>query len=521
MTSLTDDAYVGTLHYKQLDPPIKSLEELFITDTLVSKGQVVQLKTNGHIEAISGTDTIAPAFPVAPYQQFVGTGGTPQAHTSVLYTSELQVLIGYENTSSRNVNLVYADIDKTSATPFTFKAPQLIYQAPGTNTLVYQRCILDVDYKDPFTARGVAIWAEAGTGASVGTYIVPWLYTYAGNVLAVGTAPSQLSSSVVDFDATFIYGAGFSLQVWVITGDNLLQSVQLDFGSLIATIQTPSQVVDSSAVNLINPKITDFEGDNGLYVMCYYSNGGIPKGRSIQIDNFPSFTLGAVATNTTSGTLYDITKKSLRSGNNIIYVLCNQSSPGVGFTEWTYDETTASFSVSTSTNVSSGNPAAIEYLVANGTNYLVWFSEAYIVNYPVGGFYNLDTNSNTGFTLVTSSPADFGAIGVIEQDLDIVYAWQGTGDGRACLCNLGDRTTNLNANRIIGIADEDGEIGSRIRVAVLGSVAETNVNTLAPLEDVYVDFNGVISSTPLIGDVNIGRGLTTQDTLLSTNPKSI
>ncbi len=518
MTSLTDDAYVGTLHYKKLEPPVKSLEERFIADTNITKGEVVQLKTNGNIESITGTDIITPAFPVAPFQQFVGTGGTPQAHTSVLYTSELQVLIGYENTSLRNVNLVYGDIDKTATSPFTFKTPKVIYQAPGSNTILYQRSILDADFRDPTSARGVCIWAETGSGATVGTYIVPWIYTYAGNNLAVGTNPTQVSASAIDFDATYINGSAFTDQIWIITSNNLLLLAELDYGSLIATIQSPSQQVDSSLTTLINPRITDYEGNNGLYVMCFYSNGATPLGRSIQIDAYPTFTLGAVGVNTTTGALFHISKK--RDGTKI-YCICNQSSPGVGFTVWDYDESSASFTISTSTNVSSGNPAAIEYLNANGTNYLVWFSEGYISNLPFAGFYNLDTNSNAPFTLTASSPCDFGAIGVIEQDLDIVYAWQGPGDGRAALCNLGNRTTNLNASRIIGIADEDGVIGQQIRVAVLGSVGETNVDTLAPLEDVYVEFDGTISKTPVIGDVRIGKGLTTRDVLLSTEPQTI
>jgi hypothetical protein len=515
MTSLGKHAYVGTLNYEKLVPAVSTIARSFVADTDIQKGRVVQLKSNGNVEEISGNDTIAPQFPVAPYQQFVGTGSTPQAHTSVLYTSELQVLIGYENTAGRNFNLVYADIDKTSANPFTFKPPQLIYQAPGTNTISFQRCILDEDFKDPNTARGVAIYAEAGTGASVGTYIVPWLYTYANNNLAVGTQPAQLSSSVVDFDATFIKGSGFSLQVWVITGDNLLQLVHLDFGSLIGTIDTTKKRVDNTLLNLVNPKITDYEGNEGLYVMCFYSNGGQPKGRSIQIDNFPSSTLGAVALNTTTGTLYDITK---RSKGNDIYLICNQSSPGVGFTKWTYDESTATFSVSISTNVSSGNPASIEYLEANNTNYLVWFSKGYMSNLPFGGFYNLDTASNTGFTLVNSAPADFGAIGVIEQDLDIVYAWTGQGDGRCVLCNLGDRTTNLNADRVIGVANETKKSGERVEVNALGSISEVAGTTLAPLGDTYVDYKGNITQLPDIGEVKIGKAIGENDILLSPNP---
>lgn len=516
MTSLGKNCYVGTLNYKKLVPAVtlSALEKTFVADTNIAEGKVVQLKTNGKIEEISGTETIAPAFPVQPYQQFGGTGTSPGPHTEVLYTSQTQVIISYEDTSARQVALRYADIDKNSTTPFTFKTPVVVYQAPGSNTITYNRSILDADFRDPATARGITLYAEAGTGASVGTYIVCWIYTYASNTIQVGT-PVQVSPNVLDFDATFIPGAGFTNQLWIITGNNLLQLALLDFSALTSTLQTPTQVVDGSLVNLTNPRITPIEGNQGLYVMCFYSNGGVPKGRSIQIDSFPTFTLGAIATNTISGNLYAVTKK--QPGLDI-WVLCNQSSPGVGFTTWSFDESTATFSISTSVNLSSGNPIDIEYLNVAGVNYLVWFSEGYISNLPFAGYYNLDISNNTGFTLTPSAPADFGSIGVIDQDLDMVYAWSGTGDGRVALCNLGDRTTNLDAQKIIGVSTETKVTGEEVKVELLGSVSKvTTASALEPTGEVYVDFEGDISQRPVIGEVVIGKALTTNEALLHTN----
>jgi len=508
MTSLGKNCYVGTLNYKKLVPPVSTLEKAFIADTDIEEGKVVQLKTNGNIEAISGSESVAPAFPIQPYQAFAGTGSGGIKRNSVMYADLNKVIIGVTNLAGTNIRLYYADIDKTSSTPLDFAPVQSIYTASGTITFV--ECYLDKLYKDPSKARGISVFVETG-GSAPGTWVIGWEYDYSTKVASAGTKV-QIDASSTEVGAVWVDINKF----FTFTTLGNLQLNLIDWTNFTITPQTP---VSSVATGIQNqPRLTQYQTGGDLYVLCWFQKGFRITCVPVKVD-FPTFTIGVESQGTVGGN-HAVTSEMLPG--NIWYILANQNSPGVGIFDWTFDIpnlTCSQTAPPSGTNVSSGGPMAIEYLPVAGVDYLVWFSEGYISNIPFAGYYNLATAANAPFTLTPSAPADWGALGVIDEDKDIVFAWTGTADGRACVCNLGDRTTNLNADRIIGVSKETKVTGQEVDIELLGSLSELTTNeTFVPTKEVYVDFEGVVSQQPKIGEVSIGKAVSSNQALLHTTP---
>ncbi len=522
--SLGRSATVGTLYYKDLEPPVSTIEERFTAETAIEKDKVVMLKQNGKVEAVTGEDTLSPAFPVAPYDQYAPTGSGPGDYPSPMYISPSKVLFGYEDSGAKTLNFRYANVSKTNPDPFDFPDnPIVLYPAGSTNIINQSRFIFDELNASADKAQGVVVWNETGgTPAKTGTWIAAWSFDIGSRVASFGT-PVQLDGTSRDGDAVFLTDT----RICVIQANNTLRLLTVDWNTRILTINA-SSTVDPAATTFTFPQITKVVDGTDYFIQSWYVTGSPlrPKCTPQKIDLVTnSFTPGTSALATPSSSQVAVNK--VPRDNKYFYPLMNLSSPGLGSQEWVFDKDTNTMTAGVSSfSLSAGAPNSIEYLqfIPPGggatKNYLVWFSEAYIVNYPTAGYYDLDTASNFGSTITTTAPGEPGGMAVLQDDLDIVLAWLGSGDGRCALCDLGDRTTNLNADRIIGVAKDSGAIGDNIRVELLGSVAEVDtLETLIPLSDVYVEADGKITQTKNIGDVKIGKALSATKILLTTTPE--
>lgn len=519
MTSLGKSCYVGTLHYEKLVPPVSTLEQSFTTDTDIEKGDVVQLKSNGNIEKVEiSSYTQLPQFPVAPYQAFIGTGGVPQAYTSVLFTDLNRCLVGWENTSARTLNIQYWDIDKTFPTPFSFNPVNVVYTASGSNNLDYQRTLLDEINADVDNPRGVCIYAESGTGSSVGTYIFAWTFNYTTNTATTGTS-LQISTAPLDIDGVFTAED----KVCVISSDNKLSQFLVNWADpnkVITLNGTPANVSDS-LTSITNPRINTFNTTTDTHVATFHTSTYV-RVRPF-IVGATDFTAGNESNNASfSIFIYAVSKKY---NALTCYLTANLASPGIGYNTISYNDTTDTMDWGAGfTSLSAGTPMSVEYLELSGIGkLLVWFNEGYITNYPTAGFYNLDTASNNSYIITSSAPADFATLGVLQEDADVILAWQGTGDGRCALCNIGDAVGNLNADRIIGISKENKSVGQDVDVKLLGSVADVSpkISTLSPVSECYVQVDGNLTQVPATGEVSLGKALTNGEILLTTNPTAI
>ncbi len=524
--SLGPSAVVGTLYYKDLEPPVSTIEERFTADTAIEKDKVVMLKQNGKVEAVTGNDALSPAFPVAPYQAYDGTGTGPGDYPSPMYISASKVLFGYEDSGAKTLNFRYAEVSKTSSPPFDFPDnPIVLYPAGTTNIINQSRFIFDELNASQSEARGVVVWNETGgTPIKTGTWIAAWSFDIGSRVASFGTPFSLFPTTGYDADAVFLTDT----RLCVLQANNRVNLMTVDWNTRILTLQVFVFADPAPIPTFTFPQITKVVDGTDYYIQSWYVTGSPlrPKCTPQKVDLATnSFTFGtsAVATPTSSQVAINKTPRD----NKYFYPLMNLSSPGLGSQEWVFDKDTNTMTAGVSSfSLSAGAPNAIEYLqfIPPGggptKNYLVWFSAAYIVNYPAAGYYDLDTASNFASTIVTSAPGEPGGMAVLQQDLDIVLAWLGSGDARCALCDLGDRTTNLNADRIIGVAKDSGAIGDNIRVELLGSVAVVDtLETLVPLSDVYVEADGKITQTKNIGDVKIGKALSATKILLTTTPE--
>jgi len=539
--SLGDRAIAGTLLCDELgseSQPVKKayiseilpnpskFSKSFVADTAIEEGEVVQLKSNGNIEKIEiNSYTQLPQFPVAPYQQFVPTGGTPQAYTSVLFSDLNRCLIGYENTSQRSVNIVYGDIDKGFATPFSFNPVNVLYTAPVGNVITMVRFIEESFNPLVQKPRGLCIYSETGSGASVGSFMFAYEFDFITNTIKQGEK-TEFNVAGIETDGVFIDETAFCLY----TADNTLEYWGVDWidtGISTFPLQKINEASLSPSTSVQYPQINTFVATSGdRVVVCWYRNTlNRAAKRPVVIDTITgAFTIGTESSGGTStGTAgYRITKKY---NDQTCYSQENTGSPGISFLPHTYNPATNTLDIDGAfVSIASGNCNGIEFLELNGIGkLLVWFCEAYVVNYPIAGFYNLDTASNFSQTIVSASPSAFGSIGIIQEDADVILGWQGSGDGRAVLCNIGDAVGNLNANRIIGVADETKAIGESVKVNLLGSVGDVSkvAPPLSPVSECYVQLNGDITQVPATGEVAIGKALTSGEILLSTNPTAL
>lgn len=520
--SLGPSAVVGTLYYKDLEPPVSTIEERFTTDTDIDKDKVVMLKSNGNVEAVTGEDLLAPSFPVAPYQAYDSTGSAPGDYPSPMYIAPGKVLFGYERTSGRTLSIRYADVVSQTPDPFTFGAIQTVYTAGGTNNIQQNRFVFDEINASPTEAKGVAVWNETGgTAAKVGTWIVGWSFDIASQTVTSGT-PFQLQSSPVDADAVFLTED----RLCVIQANNSVRLMTVDWTDKTFQVNATTTADVNPVPSYTIPQITKVIDGTDYYIQCWYVLGSParPFCTPQKIDLATNtFTKGTRGENVSISTDYAISHTPRE--NQFFYMLVNQSSPGLGIYEWTFDKDALSMTGGAGFSVSSGSPNAIEYLhfiQPDGTikNYVVYFNEGYISNYPTSGYFDLDTSSNFVSIITTATPGEPAGMAVLQEDLDIVLAWLGSGDARCALCNLGTRTTNLNANRVIGVAKDSGVVGDKIRVELLGSVAVVDtLETLVPLSDVYVEADGKITQTKNIGDVKIGKALSSTKILLTPTPE--
>ncbi len=540
VSALGDRAVAGTLLCDELgseSQPVKKayiseilpnpskFSKSFVADTAIQEGEVVQLKSNGNIEKIEINNyTSLPQFPVAPYQQFVGTGGTPQAYTSVLFSDLNRCLIGYENTSQRSVNIVYGDIDTGFPNPFSFNPVNQLYQAPVGNTITMVRFIEEGFNPLVQKPRGLCIYSETGSGASVGTFMFAYEFDFITNTIVQGEK-TEFNTAGIEVDGVFIAENDFALY----TADNKLEYWNVNWSDTGTPF--PLSKENESAVSGLTsvqyPQINTFQATSGdRVVVCWYRNGlGRAAKRPVIIDTTSGqFTIGnensgGTSTNTSG---YRITKKY---NDQTCYSQENTGNPGISFLPHTYNPATNTLEIDGSfVNIGSGNCNGIEFLELTGIGkLLVWFCESYISNFPLAGFYNLDTASNFSQTIVSSAPASFGSIGIIQEDADVILGWQGPGDGRAVLCNIGDAVGNLNADRIIGVSDETKAIGESVKVNLLGSVGDVSnyAPPLNPVAECYVQLNGDITQVPATGEVAIGKALTSGEILLSPNPTAL
>ncbi len=522
----TPSHHVQKAYIDEIIPNPSKFTKSFVADTDILEGEIVQLKSNGNIEKIEINNyTALPQFPVAPYQQFVGTGGTPQAYTSVLFSDLNRCLIGYENTSQRSVNLVYGDIDKGFPNPFSFNPVNQLYQAPVGNTITMVRFIEEGFNPLVQKPRGLCIYSETGAGASVGTWLFGYEFDFITNTVLMGDK-YKFNVAGIEADAVFLNENAFGLY----TADNTFEYWGVDWINT-GTEQFPLQKINEVSVSALTtvqyPQVNTFEAVNGdRVVVCWYRT---TINRASKTPVIVDLVSGAVdiGTESTGGTStgsagYRITKNyDVQS----CYSKEDRSNSWVSFLKHTYDPLTKTLAIDGSfVNIGSGDCNGIEFLELTGIGkLLVWFCEAYIVNYPLAGFYNLDTASNFSQTIVSSSPASFGSIGIIQEDADVILGWQGPGDGRAVLCNIGDAVGNLNSDRIIGVADETKATGQNVKVNLLGSVGDVSkvAPALSPVSECYVQLNGDITQVPATGEVSIGKALSSGEILLSPNPTAL
>jgi len=520
--SLGPSAVVGTLYYNDLEPPVSTIEERFTTDTDIEKDKVVMLKQNGNVEAVTGEDLLAPSFPVAPYQAYDTTGSAPGDYPSPMYIAPGKVLFGYERTSTRTLSIRYADVVSQNPDPFTFGSIQTVYTAGGTNSIQQNRFVFDEINKSPTEAKGVAVWNESGgTAAKVGTWIVAWSFDIASQTVTSGT-PFQLESSPFDADAVFLTED----RLCVIQANNSVRLMTVDWTDKTFQINATTSADVAPIPSFTVPQITKVIDGTDYYIQGWYVLGipARPYCTPQKVDlGANTFTKGTRGQSFVTSADYAVTHTV---NDDKFYVLANQNSPGLGFNTWTFSKSPLSMNGGgAGFNLSSGSPNSIEYLQfiqPGGTikNYIVYFNESYISNYPTAGYYDLDTNSNFVTNITTATPGEPGGMAVLQEDLDIVLAWLGSGDARCALCNLGTRTTNLNADRVIGVAKDSGVVGDKIRVELLGSVAVVDtLETLVPLSDVYVEADGKITQTKNIGDVKIGKALSSTKILLTPTPE--
>ena len=368
--------------------------------------------------------------------------------------------------------------------------------------------------------RGICIYSEVGSGTTVGTYIFAYQFNFITNQVVTGEK-SKFNVAGLEADAVFIAES----ELCLLTADNKLEKWSVNWTD--TTTPYPMTKQDEIAVfaspTIQYPQVNSFVDINGdTIVVCWYRNSLNRAAKTSVKVLASSFEVGNENSGgtTTGAAGYRITKNY---DGFSCYSQENTGSPGISFLKHTYNSTTNTLEIDGSfVNIGSGDCNGIEFLNLTGIGkILVWFCEAYIVNYPIAGFYNLDTASNFTQTIVSSAPASFGSIGIIQEDADVILAWQGPGDGRAVLCNIGDAVGNLNADRIIGIADDTKTIGGSVDVHLLGSVGQIPAPTLEPVGKCYVQLNGEVTQIPATGEVEIGLGLSSNELLLNTKPTTL